>query len=294
MQRVIDTIRDAVQSGRSEHLTAADLAHAAGYSTHYFSRLFSVLIGEPPVSLIRRLRLEKAAQELLQTSDGILRIAVRNGYGAHETFTRAFRHHFGVTPSEYRSRPQPIEPLFPSPTLHYGDEGRLAWRIIPGDGPISYAMVQHQPTQYLAVVPCPGEYEYVPDHMWRLLDWAARRGLETSDQTPILVHSDHPFDEVTPGEAGKIGIPVAEEFPGDPEHGVELHVLPGGEFAVAVYKGPYERIDEGYRIVHGEMLEALGREVGEGFPHEVYINSPWEVDRSELLTTINLPLKPKD
>ena len=52
---------------------------------------------------MRRRRLETAAGRLLATPpESALRIALDVGFGSAEVFTRAFRAHFGVTPTVWR------------------------------------------------------------------------------------------------------------------------------------------------------------------------------------------------
>jgi AraC family transcriptional regulator len=57
------------------------------------------MVGESVKGHIRRLRLERAAIHLKQTQRPVTRIAFEAGYEAHESFTRAFRDWFGMSPS---------------------------------------------------------------------------------------------------------------------------------------------------------------------------------------------------
>jgi len=60
------------------------------------------VLGETPGTHQRRLRLDRAAWLLLTSPTTILDIALEAGFEHHETFTRAFRTRFGVTPSSFR------------------------------------------------------------------------------------------------------------------------------------------------------------------------------------------------
>lgn len=60
------------------------------------------VLGETPGTRQRRLRLDRAAWLLLTARATILDIALETGWESHETFTRAFRTRFGVTPSSFR------------------------------------------------------------------------------------------------------------------------------------------------------------------------------------------------
>jgi AraC-like DNA-binding protein len=78
------------------------MARAAGWSRRQFHRLALRLTGETPVAHQRRLRLDRAGMLLLRSGSTILAIALEVGFESHETFTRAFRRRFGVTPSTFR------------------------------------------------------------------------------------------------------------------------------------------------------------------------------------------------
>ena len=58
--------------------------------------------GETPGAHQRRLRLDRGAYLLLTSRATILDIALETGFENHETFTRAFRARFQVTPSSFR------------------------------------------------------------------------------------------------------------------------------------------------------------------------------------------------
>ena len=60
------------------------------------------VFGETPGTHQRRLRLDRGAWLLLTSRGTVLDIALETGWESHETFTRAFRTRFGITPSAFR------------------------------------------------------------------------------------------------------------------------------------------------------------------------------------------------
>ena len=78
------------------------MAKAACFSRRQFHRLMVEVLGETPGSHQRRIRLDRAAWMLLTSRTTILEIALENGFENHETFTRAFRARFEMTPSSFR------------------------------------------------------------------------------------------------------------------------------------------------------------------------------------------------
>src|SRR6188474_3105749 len=83
------------------------LARGAALSSFHFHRVFRGAIGETPLELQRRLRLERAALQLRDGDEAVTAIAFAAGYETHESFTRAFRAHYVCSPSEFRQSSAP-------------------------------------------------------------------------------------------------------------------------------------------------------------------------------------------
>jgi AraC family transcriptional regulator len=85
-----------------EHLHVADLAGAVGVHPVHLARTFRLRYGTPIGTYARGLRLTWAAGRLAGSSDTIAQIAIEAGFFDQSHFTRAFKQHFGLTPSAYR------------------------------------------------------------------------------------------------------------------------------------------------------------------------------------------------
>ena len=93
-------------------ITIDDVASHAGFSTDYFNRIFFAHTGFTIMEYVRFSRLKKAAR-LLRTSElDILTIALDCGYEAHESFSRAFKNQYGISPSEYRKKYEKVEAFY--------------------------------------------------------------------------------------------------------------------------------------------------------------------------------------
>jgi AraC-like DNA-binding protein len=84
------------------------LAAAAGVSTGHLTRLFRGSLGVAPLRALRRLRLERAATELVTSRRTIKEIAYQAGFGSQFHFSRCFKKSFGRTPSAFRGEPTPL------------------------------------------------------------------------------------------------------------------------------------------------------------------------------------------
>lgn len=98
VQRGIDYIE-----ARLDHdIQSADVAREAGISQWHFQRMFKALTNETLKTYIRSRRLAKSLHKLSTTKERIIEIALASGYETQESFTRAFKTAFGVTPADYR------------------------------------------------------------------------------------------------------------------------------------------------------------------------------------------------
>lgn len=79
----------------------AQVANTTSYSMYHFQRIFNYLTDMPLSEYIRKRRLSLAVIDL-QKGDRVLDVAIKYGYNAADSFTRAFEKQHGVTPSSMR------------------------------------------------------------------------------------------------------------------------------------------------------------------------------------------------
>ena len=83
-------------------ITSSQIAKEAGLSQWHFQRIFKALTNETLKTYIRSRRLANSLDKLLSTDLRIIDIAISSGYESQESFTRAFKASFNLTPNEYR------------------------------------------------------------------------------------------------------------------------------------------------------------------------------------------------
>ena len=89
---------------RREGLTLADLAQTLGLGETALRALINQQLGYRNFNdFLHHYRLQEAAPRLQAEDLPILTIALESGYGSIGPFNRAFRQHFGMTPTEYRA-----------------------------------------------------------------------------------------------------------------------------------------------------------------------------------------------
>jgi len=98
----IKRILTYINENYRDNLTLQQVADVEGLSVPYLSMFFEKKMGINFSSYYSNLRLEHAAEDLLESADSIESIAQRNGYAETHSFIRAFKKHFGILPSAYR------------------------------------------------------------------------------------------------------------------------------------------------------------------------------------------------
>src|ERR1700675_499123 len=92
-----------IESHLADALTLDEIAEIGGISRFHMVRAFGAATGLSVMRYVRARRLSEAARALAAGAPDILTLALDADYGSHEAFTRAFRHHFGVTPEAVRA-----------------------------------------------------------------------------------------------------------------------------------------------------------------------------------------------
>ncbi len=100
----VDFVLERISEDIYKEYAVEELADMVSMSKFHFHRIFKGLVGEPVKEYIRNLRLERAAKDLASTDKKIKEIQKECMYGSAEAFSRAFKYHYGVSPTEYRNK----------------------------------------------------------------------------------------------------------------------------------------------------------------------------------------------
>jgi AraC family transcriptional regulator len=293
-----------------EDLSLAALAEKVGLSPFHLQRVFSSKVGETPKQLTLRLRLARAAVRLLVSDESVLNVALSCGFQSHEAFIRAFRRHFGTTPSIYRAR-------------GFSES-------------VSAVQAKHHDALVAQVSPCLGLYHISDSQDSRRADMTTAIAKKQISRQPVLVVQRRikPADlaktlgEILPHvvmHAQRVGLALAgqpftrylEWGPGlwtieagmpvvalsqvprggtDAEtsaRGIEIRegTLPGGFVATTTHVGPYQGLNEAHAAVQ-QWIEDQGF-LARGAPWEVYVTDPADYpDPTDWKTDLFWPLAP--
>lgn len=109
MQDVVQRMIDWTEDHLFEGFSLLEMSEKMGYSPYYCSFKFHQITG---ISLKRYMALRRiylSSIALKDTEERILDIALSHGYSTQESYTRAFKEIFGVSPNSYRQKPMPLQ-----------------------------------------------------------------------------------------------------------------------------------------------------------------------------------------
>lgn len=99
---LVQKARQYIDKHKTEELSLADVANAAGASVFHFCKVFHKSTGLKFTDYVARVRLEDARNRLLNPNLRISEIAYDVGFQSLTQFNRAFKRVFGRSPTEFR------------------------------------------------------------------------------------------------------------------------------------------------------------------------------------------------
>jgi AraC family transcriptional regulator len=258
-------------------LSLAALSAAARQSPFVLHRAFRRVTGETTKRYTSRLRLERAAAELLLSPCSILEVALDSGFASHEVFTRAFLRRFGMSPRAYRTRgligPRGRQIVArhaaivldagPCIGLHH-----LSTAERSPEMPVAISRRQLDPQPALIIrrkIKVSDIAATLGEILPKVFAFAQQRGV------PLAGPPMARYVEMSRGTFTiEGGFAIATPAAGDGE--IEAIELPGGPAAVAIHAGPYDRLEDTHAAI-ASWIDAQ-KLTAAGGPWETYITDP--------------------
>jgi AraC family transcriptional regulator len=98
----MNDVKRYIREHLDEPLSREVLAAVAGFSVPHFHRVFKTCAGENIARYVLWERMERAGRKLRMGAVDITEVALAAGYNSHAAFSKAFKQHFGLSPSEFR------------------------------------------------------------------------------------------------------------------------------------------------------------------------------------------------
>ncbi|WP_203837085.1 helix-turn-helix domain-containing protein [Winogradskya humida] len=270
----------AVNGRLSGDVSLPVLAAWARRSRFDLHRRFRRAVGETPKAYTTRVRLTRAAAELVSGDRRVSAVAARHGFASHEVFTRAFTRHLGLSPMRYRARglhvagrrvaavhASAVSSAAPCVSLYHlrlsERKPAVPLQISVRDVPAFHALVLRRRVTRDEIAGALAEC------LPAVFGYAQQHGLAITGP---------PFARYPEVGMGSLviegGVTVAELPSTTLSDGIEALSVPAGRAAVAVHRGPYEGLAGSYQEIE-KWLRDQGLSAA-GAPWETYLTDPGE------------------
>lgn len=318
----INRVIDHIEANISEELSLEDLAQVANFSRFHFHRIFKALVGETLNQFIQRLRIEKAAIQLVISKKSITEIALDCGFSSSATFARVFKENYQMSASQWRaggylpeSKNCKVESkegkqlrnnrkdFTGAPHYYLGVssysinfETKIPqWSIQMKDNQQMQIEVKDMPefqAAYLRHIgPYQGDSDLFAGLFEKLMKWAGPRDLLRFPETKVLA-AYHDDPKITDEEKLRVSacITLPEEAEVDGEIG--KMTIPGGKFAVARFEINNDEFEACWDAVMGGWLPESGYQPDDRLCYEMYHNDYKEHPEQKHIFDICVPVKP--
>ncbi|OOG67371.1 GyrI-like domain-containing protein [Sinorhizobium sp. A49] len=273
-ERRLHRVSDYIYGHLNEELDLDRLAEIACLSPHHWHRIYRAVHGETLAATVKRLRLQKAAADLVQSDLPVEAIAQRSGYPNIQSFNRTFKAAYGLPPARYRKE---------------GSHKTFETASSEGIADMYEVTLKEIDSFDLVGVAHTGSYMGIGKAFETLYGTLFSRNLFRPDMEMVGIYLDDPELVATDKLRSFACVTAKQALPADAP--LTPQTLDGGRYAVLRHKGPYADMPLAYQWLYGTWLPQSSREVRDSLMFEKYLNNPREVPPTELLSEIYLPLK---
>lgn len=273
-------VLDYIEAHLDEALDVESLSRVAHFSKFHFHRQFTQYIGVSLGRYILLLRLRQASYRLaFDRRSRVIDIALAAGFENPESFARAFRNTFGVSPSAFRRRPD-------WEAWHLRYQFRAPERNIK-----VHVEIIHADTVLIAVKEHRGPVERLNDSVAKFIEWRKATGLSPKDSARTYgIAYDNPDTTEPALFRFDIAGEIKDSVPGN-EWGVIGKTLPGGRCARVRHLGSHARMGDSIYPLYRDWLPSSGEELRDFPLYFHYLNLLPDTPEADLVTDIYLPLK---
>lgn len=252
LQRAIDFIEDNLD----ENIAIASAAQAAAFSHWHFQTVFHAVTGDTVKVYLRKRRLTRAGIALCSSQIQIIDIALIAGFESQQSFSRAFKTQFGITPAVCRK--QDIKSIMinskPKITEEYLRHLSIGINMQPVIKTLDSILAIGMETHFIsAAAPRFNALEVIP-RLWG--DFRARKSEISNLAGEYNVGVTFPKWEGQKSNLENMLYVACAAVTSDisPPKGMVRIEIPAGRYAIFTHKGKVEGIAHTMRYIYGSWL----------------------------------------
>lgn len=299
----INRVMDYIDQHLDQTLELKTIAEIANFSPFHFHRIFTFLIGETPIDYIQRLRIEKAAWQLREsTPESVTEIAYNCGFGSVSLFSRTFKKYFNMTPSQFRKTEKPV---YVREGKRFSKNGQLLRKNLKSETPEDtdlcfvksnqiYFMktnieVKEMPEMKAVYIRHIGPFHLIGQAYEKLSKWAVPRGLYIPNvsKSATVTHDDPSVTDIEKVRQSACII-IDQDVKTDGEIG--KLTIPGGKYAVGHFELGFDEFEKAWNSMCKWFTES-GYQQGDGCTYELYHNDYTTHPEKKHIVDICIPVK---
>ncbi|WP_299114242.1 GyrI-like domain-containing protein [uncultured Winogradskyella sp.] len=275
-QEQLNTIIDYIHNHLDSKIDIKHLAELSHFSPFHFHRITRALLGEPIGAYITRTRLETAAKMLRYSKHSIEEIAYNVGFETPSSLSKAFKNHFGISPSEHRIKKQSLIKKTNSMTTKLN---------------IKTPKILDLEDQMCLYYSMQGDYQKLDYPMaWQKL-WGEIKAQKLFTKGIQMLGLPHDDPNVTDPNKTRYDACLVIHKQAKPNGDVGVKALKGGKFAMFLYQGSYKHFADVYNHMFNDWLLQTDYELRDAPVRERYISNPERVAEEKLKTEFYIPIK---
>ncbi len=253
----IALVIEHIHSNLDGDLRVDALCRLANFSKYHFQRQFLALTGMSVHGYVHLARMTRAASWLaFRGKRRVTDIAFDCAYESPEAFSRAFRLHYGMSPTKFRQAPdwpsllRDEESLRKATTRRRGDGSDTLYRV----------EIQQRPDVPVGVLRHVGPPAELGETLRRFIQWRRQAGVPPWISATFNLLYDDPLD-VGPDD---FRLDLCAACPGpvaDNPFRVEPAVIPGGRWAALPYRGGDDALRQAASHLYGRWLPQSGESI---------------------------------
>ena len=278
-------VQDYICAHLDQELNLERLAKVSAFSPFHFHRIFKKISGETLFSFIQRIRLEKSCAILTsRQKTKILNIALGCGFSTSSAFSKSFKKHYKMSPTEYRNTHSLKKSKNGTLDSNIGKATTCSNEYISTSELESLysrrnnmdVRIEKLSKYRIAYMRQIGPYGANNIQlMQKLKKWAISRDLLNDSAIILGIAHDNP--EVTPPKNCRYDCCIVLSETYDLEQGINETALPGGKYAIFSLEHTAEALREAWNEIFSKWLPDSGYQISARPIFERYTGSTIDV-----------------
>ncbi len=291
----IRKVLNYIDENLENELSLEKLAEIGAYSAFHFHRIFRGIIGETLQEYINRKRLEKSAMTLShQKQKSIEDVFSEVGFKSHSTFSKTFKKHFGISPTDFRKKsPEKFSKILQM-SSNFGQKEVIFQQYLYNINQMKNFMeintkieVKEMPEMHLASVLSIG-IQNIDNAYSKLIFWGISKNLFPRENVKMISVYHDSFKVSAPDKV-RIHACMLLDEPIKTDGEIFPETLPKGKYIVGSYFITLDEFEKAWQGLFLWMSEK-GYQYRKTHPYEIYHNNYQEHPEKKCKVDFCIPI----